>query len=98
MGLDSFNVDLQFDSAGKTRTVSYSDGDGCGHSALFSDPNTKLMDVVNYHLGHYKRGHRMEPKRKCTFELPHTSNGDQLVYYCTLEPHPGDNHELELRK
>lgn len=96
--LDGFDIQLEFDAKGKVRTISYADGNGCGHSALFSNPATKLTEVVDYHLAHYKQSHRMEPRKKCSFELPHTSEAGDLIYYCTLEPHPGDNHELELKR
>lgn len=96
--LDGFDIELEFDSDGKVRTVSYRDGDGCGHEALFSDPNTKLRDVVDYHLAHYKRGHDMVPERKCSFVIPHPDAGSNMEFYCDLEPHKGENHELRTRK
>lgn len=94
--LDGFDIGLTFTDEGKVGTVRYIDGSGCGHSALFSDPNTKLRDVVEYHLAHYKRGHRMEPARRCGFALPHPDN-ITIEYHCNREPHIGDDHKLVIR-
>jgi hypothetical protein len=94
--LDGFDIELQFDHEGGIKTVSYRDGDGCGHEALFSDPNVKLRDVVDYHLAHYKRSHRMEPSRMCNFVLPHPT--EPTEYHCNREPHIGDDHELVARR
>lgn len=95
--LDGFDIELTFTADGKIDTVSYRDGDGCGAEALFSDPNTKLRDVVDYHLAHYKRSHRMEPARMCDFTLPHPSDMS-IEYHCNREPHIGDDHELVSRR
>lgn len=95
--LDDFNIGLTFNSQGQVDTVEYRDSDGCGHSALFSDPSTKLLDVVQYHLAHYKRGHRMEPARFCGFTLDHPGD-DDIKFVCNLEPHIGDEHELVAKR
>lgn len=91
--LDGFDIRLSFAADGKVETVSYADGDGCGHEALFSDPNTKLRDVVDYHLAHYKRSHRIEPTRMCGYSLPMPGN-DKVHFVCNRDPHIGDDHEL----
>lgn len=94
--LDGFDIRLKFDHDGKTDTVEYADGDGCGHSREFDPYATTLHEVVEYHLKHYKIGHKMSPVRTCSFVLPHPS--EPIEYVCNREPHIGDDHELVSRR
>jgi hypothetical protein len=98
MALENFDIRLEFNAEGKVNTVSYADGDGCGHEALFSDPNTKLRDVVDYHLRHYLVGHKQSPKKRCPMTMTGVDPDTQtpLNFRCILEPHrAGSRHQLE---
>lgn len=94
--LDNFEVRLSFDAEGKVAKAEYHDQDGCGHS-LERDPYaTTMWELIEYHLKHYKVGHRMTPARLCNFVLPHPS--EPIEYHCNREPHIGDDHELVSRR
>lgn len=94
--LDGFDVELQFDADGQVSKVSYVDGDGCGREADFSNPDTKLMDLVKYHLEHYRTSHKMTPERRCSFKMTGVDNGMAVNFRCTSEPHgPHQKHTLE---
>lgn len=90
--LDGFDIELTFDPKGEVESLRYSDGDGCGHSHEVT-PETPLAQVVEYHLRHYKRSHRMEPTKMCNFVLLHP-HVVEIEYHCSREPHIGDDHEL----
>lgn len=98
--IDGFDIDLEFDDLGRVSTIKYTDGAGCGHSALFSDPSTKLSDVVGYHLSHYKNSHKMEPPKKCAFSAVGYEGDTEVTFDCMSEPHPDYplSHVLKLRQ
>lgn len=94
--LDGFDIELEFDASGAPRKISYRDGDGCGHEHEF-DFDTPLGVVAEYHLGHYWRGHQMKPRKRCPFVLKHPEN-DKVEFFCVMDPHNNEHHELRTRR
>lgn len=89
--INGFEVRLKFDAAGKVEEAHYSDSDGCGHSKPFTvgvGSMTTLQEVIDYHLGHYKRSHEMVPPKFCGKEFRDDSTGLEVTYECQEAPHP----------
>lgn len=94
--LDNFDIHITFDADGKVNATLYSDGDGCGHTQQI-DIQAKVANLVDYHLEHYRRSHKQVPKQYCRFTLAHPQV-DNIEFYCVLEPHTNEDHELRTRK
>lgn len=89
--LEEFIVRVKFDKAGQPSEVIYWDQEGCGHEQRV-DIQARVINLVDYHLSHYRKSHRMTPKSRCGF----TVEADHLKFECHLEPHgPGIKHKLE---
>ena len=95
--LDGFDIELRFNNEGKVETAEYADGGGCGHSREIDPYATTVWELIEYHLSHYKRSHRMEPARLCGFTLDHPNEAD-IKFVCNLEPHIGDEHQLAAKR
>jgi hypothetical protein len=94
--LDGFDIDLEFDGDGGVASISYCDGEGCGHSTeLHKD--TTLGEVAQYHLRHYSQGHDMRPPKKCKETIEDTRLGQVLRCTVGADTHHY-THKFELTK
>lgn len=101
--IEEFEVRLKFGADGKVEEAHYVDAIGCGHQyplAVHPGAVTTLQEVIDYHLGHYKRGHHQEPPKFCGKQFLDTSTGMKVTYECREEPHESNpmGHVLTQKK
>jgi len=95
--IKEFIVSLEFTDQGELATATYWDQEGCGHTQQM-DPEAKIVNMVDYHLAHYKKSHRLEPRKRCPMAMTGVDPSSQrpINFRCTLEPHSANvKHQLE---
>lgn len=95
--INEFIVQLEFNDAGEVTAVIYWDQEGCGHRREI-DEESKVVNLVDYHLAHYRKSHRMEPPKRCPMQMTGVDPDSRLpmIFRCTLEPHDSNTkHQME---
>lgn len=95
--IEEFIVRVRFDNDGQASEVVYWDQEGCGHERVIT-LHAKIVNLVDYHLNHYRVSHKMVPRKRCPMQMfgvdPQTQK--PVSFRCILTPHSAEvKHTLE---
>lgn len=86
---------VEYTAEGKPRSIRYVDQEGCGHEGPKMALTDPIGHLVQYHLDHAARSHKIYPKIMCGYTVTLDDGADQLE--CKLEKHGGKTrHQFEM--